>query len=203
MWRWAEWVRRDRPGAGLGYGTPPMARAMQDMRTVECGRCRGSKHAGKVKAATERGIEWVLCPVCKGEGEIDPGAPNRSSTRQCRPCNGLGEVHCKTCIYCGGSGQRTMVEARINPAMIPSTVARYWDMPADVQSVEDKLHEMGPRPVVVATVRYIAMPRGGTNRRMELVNQLLTARDEAPMRKHEYYAQMRRIKWEVAAGRSF
>lgn len=104
--RWARW-RHFRYG---GYGKTLTEKFIEGMPGTRCPTC-----AGRGKRGREQ------CPTCEGAGRVrlDPGA-TRVRVFECRRCE-RGEINGRTCHWCRGSGVRTVVDYRINPAHIRST----------------------------------------------------------------------------------
>lgn len=106
MERWARW-RHYRFG---GFGKTLTEKFVEGMPGTRCPTCAGRGKRGR-----------EACPTCNGAGRVplNPGA-TRVRTLKCNRCD-RGERNGRTCHWCRGSGVRTLVDYRINPAHIQST----------------------------------------------------------------------------------
>lgn len=109
--RWARW-RHYRYG---GYGKTLTEKFIEGMPGTHCPTCGGKGKRGK-----------QTCGTCYGAGSVDllPGT-DRVRNTPCLHCQvkgkSLGEINGRTCVVCRGSGVRTVVENKVNPAHIRST----------------------------------------------------------------------------------
>ncbi len=103
---WAHW-RHYRNG---GYGKTMTEKFIEGMPGTRCPACAGR---GK------RGHD--TCATCHGAGQVHLApASHEVSITVCPRCE-RGEINGRTCVACRGSGYRTTIEAKINPAHIRST----------------------------------------------------------------------------------
>jgi len=104
--RWARW-RHFRHG---GYGKTMTEKFLEGMPGTRCPACGGHGKRGRLD-----------CEPCGGSGRVQLAAKAaRPITLLCPHCQ-RGEVEGRTCIHCRGSGVRTIIENKVNPAHIRST----------------------------------------------------------------------------------
>lgn len=103
---WARW-RHYRYG---GFGKTMTEKFIEGMPGTRCPGCGGSGKNAK-----------QVCETCFGKGSVnmDPGA-HKVRVTPCTQCE-RGEINGRTCIVCRGSGYRTVVDIKVNPAHIRST----------------------------------------------------------------------------------
>jgi hypothetical protein len=117
MERWARW-RHYRYG---GFGKTMTEKFVEGMPGTRCPGCGGTGKRAK-----------EICTTCFGAGHVPmtPGA-DKVRTASCAHCyvqlpgekhgRSTGEVNGRTCVLCRGSGVRTTIENKVNPAHIRST----------------------------------------------------------------------------------
>lgn len=106
MERWARW-RHYRYG---GFGKTMTEKFVEGMPGTHCPGCGGRGKRAK-----------AVCPTCYGSGHVmlSPTS-HKVHITVCARCEN-GEISGRTCVSCRGSGYRTMIENKVNPAHIRST----------------------------------------------------------------------------------
>lgn len=135
--RWARW-RHYRYG---GYGKTLTEKLIEGMPGTRCPSCSGSGKRAK-----------QVCGTCYGAGHVHMlPETDRVRVTACTHClvkgKSLGEINGRTCVVCRGSGVRTTVENKVNPAHIRST----YQSPDDPvsQRIDRLVCEMRQREVLL------------------------------------------------------
>lgn len=71
-------------------------------RQEQCPACRGT--------GSKKGGDMPLCPVCKGQGQVEQQHGAMRFAGACPTCGGSGRRRTGDCSECGGSGTRQKVE---------------------------------------------------------------------------------------------